>query len=179
MQYCQLITRNISENSRWQTYTLKKLKETMHENRFTSRPTMSGGDIWMVSVHPSVRRGFPNIIWKNNHSINFKFSVSICWLSVQNQIAFGRRWTNVTPLVALKRLKMGQNGAFQPLSEKSIQTIKFSWCTLVGFIKNCLREKNRLICVPQSEDISWTNPWQCQVWLHPVYERRRWFYDCT
>ena len=61
---------------------------------------------------------FPTIIWNINNSINFKFGVCICWESCQNWLALGRGWYNFGPLVAKKRLKMGQYGGFRPLSEK-------------------------------------------------------------
>ena len=71
----------------------------------------------MVSVRASLRASvhprFLTIIWKSNHSIIFKFGVRICWVSIQNRFAFGRRWPNFSPLVATKRLKMGQNGVFR------------------------------------------------------------------
>ena len=56
----------------------------------------SGGDIGMVSVcvRASVCPWFPTIIWKNNHSIHFKFSLGIFWVSVQNWFA----WPNFGPL---------------------------------------------------------------------------------
>ena len=71
-----------------------------------------------VSVRWSVCPGFPTIIWKSNGSIHLKFGVGIYWVSVQNWFAFGWRWPNFGPPVAKKWLKMGQNGGFQPLSEK-------------------------------------------------------------
>ena len=49
----------------------------------------SAGDLVMVSVPQCVRLGFLTIIWKNNHSIHFKFGVGICWVSVQNYFSFG------------------------------------------------------------------------------------------
>ena len=67
---------------------------------------------------PSVRPGFPTIIWKSNYSINFEFGLCICWVSVQKWFAFGQRWPNFGPLVAEKRLEIGQNGGCQPLFEK-------------------------------------------------------------
>ena len=91
------------------------------------------------SVHPSlrlsVRLGFPSIIWKSNHLINFKFSVCICWVSVQNWFSFGSHWPNFGPLVAKKLLEMGQNVGFRPLSQKVFtQSISNLWCTLVGWV---------------------------------------------
>ena len=79
-------------------------------------PTKSGGDIRMVSVcpcirpcvRPSVHPGFLTIIWKSNHSINFKFIACICWVSVQNWLTFGWHWPNVGPLVAKKGWKWVQ-----------------------------------------------------------------------
>ena len=69
----------------------------------------SGGNIGMVSVRvsvrPSVRSGFPAIVWKSNHSINFEFYVGICWVSVQNWLAFGWHWPNFGALVAKDDLK--------------------------------------------------------------------------
>ena len=94
---------------------------------------------WWLSfrtlVRPCVRQRFPTIIWKSNHSINFKFGVSICWISVQNWFAFGRHWPNFGPVVARKRLKMGQNGGFQPLSETVFtQSNSNLVCTFIGLV---------------------------------------------
>ena len=46
---------------------------------------------------PSVRPGFLTFIWKSNHSVNFKFDVCICWVSVQNGFAFGDASTIFAP----------------------------------------------------------------------------------
>ena len=61
-------------------------------------PTKLGGAIRMLSVPPSVHLGFPPIIWKSNHSINFKFGVGISWVSVQNWFVLA----DVGPILALK-----------------------------------------------------------------------------
>ena len=59
---------------------------------------------------PSVRPGFPTIIWKSNHSIHFKFGVGISGWVFRTDSLLG----DVGP----KWLTMGQNGGFRPLSEK-------------------------------------------------------------
>ena len=114
-----------------------------------SPPPKSGGDIGMVSVRvrASVCPWFPTIIWKNNHSIHFKFGLGICWVSVQNWFAwpnFGihfklgvytywvsvQKWfafwpdlPNFGPLVATKWLKMVvSDHNLEEFSRKPIQT---------------------------------------------------------
>ena len=80
---------------------------------------------------PSVHLRFPTIIWKNNHSVNFKFDVCIFGWVFRIDSLLG----NVGPLVAKNWLKMGQNGGFQPLSEKVfIHSNSNLWCTLVGWV---------------------------------------------
>ena len=89
------------------------------------------------SMHVCVRLGFLTIIGKSNHSINFKFCVYICWVSVQNLFAFGRCWPNFGTPMAKKLLKMRQNAGFRPLSEKVFSQSNSNsslWCTLVGWV---------------------------------------------
>ena len=56
-------------------------------------------------MRASVRPEFPTIIWKSNHSIDFKFGVCIYWVNVQNWFAFRPRWPNFGPLVAKNNWK--------------------------------------------------------------------------
>ena len=67
---------------------------------FVPTDEVGRGREWSVSLRPSVRLGFPTIIWKSNHSILFKFGVGICWVSVQNWFAFEGHWPNFGHLVA-------------------------------------------------------------------------------
>ena len=105
-----------------------------------------------TSVRLSIHLGFPTIIWKSNHSINFKFCLCICLVSVQNWFTFGPRWPNFVPLVAKNQLEMGQNVGLWPLSQKyshnPIQTCGVHllgecsefihyWATLAKFWLSC------------------------------------------
>ena len=102
---------------------------------FVSLQPKSEGNIGMVRERPCVHPGFTTIIWKSNHSINFKSGVGICWASVQNWFALGRHWPKFGHLVAKKRLKMGQNFGFWPLSEKVFkQSHSNLVCTLVEWV---------------------------------------------
>ena len=92
-----------------------------------------------------------------------------CWVSVKEWFTFGRRWPNFGPLVAKKWLKVGQNGGFQPLSEKVfMQSNSNLVSTLIGWVF-------RLICfvamlakcwrsgghkMTENSRISWTHLWE-------------------
>ena len=74
-----------------------------------------------VSVRPSIYPGFLIIIWKSNHSIDFKFGVGICWMSVQNWFSFGQCW----PSSGKKITENGPKCLFSTIIWKSIHTIQF------------------------------------------------------
>ena len=78
-----------------------------------------------ASVHASIHLGFLTIIWKSNHSINFKYGVCIYLVSVQNWFAFGPCWPNFVPLVAKKMTENGSKCWFPIIISKSIHTIQF------------------------------------------------------
>ena len=93
------------------------------------------GDGDCPSVRSCVRQMFLTIIRKSNHSVNFKFGVCICCMGVHNWFAFGRHWPNFGHLVAIKRLKMGQNGGLRPLSETVFtQSNSNLVCTFIGLV---------------------------------------------
>ena len=69
----------------------------------------------------SVRLGFPTIIWKGNHSFDFKFGVCIWWVSVQNWFTFGPRW----PTSGQKMTENASKCWFPSIIWKSICTIEF------------------------------------------------------
>ena len=86
-----------------------------------------------ASIHPFVRAPvrpeFPTIIWKSNHSIQFKFSWGICGVGVKNWVAFGRRWTNFGPLEAKKDLTWVQ----MMVSDRYLKKV-FVMCALIGWV---------------------------------------------
>ena len=67
--------------------------------------------------------GFPTIIWKSIHTIQFKLSEY--WVTVQNWFAFWPCWQNFGPLVATKWPKMVVSDHYlKKYSHNPIQT----WC---------------------------------------------------
>ena len=70
------------------------------------------------SVRPSVW-GFQPSSGKVLTHLLSNFVCTFLWLSVQNWIAFGRRWPKFGPLVAKKWLKIGKNRGFRPLSKNN------------------------------------------------------------
>ena len=81
----------------------------------------------MVGVRPPVR-GFRPVSEKRNQAINFKCSVCIYWVNVQNFFAFGRRWPNFGPLVATKWRQYGKMVVFHHYLKKYSRNLTQTCC---------------------------------------------------